>query len=168
MKTNNYLLPSLLAGFAVGVISFVPGIKNLSCCFLVPVAAFFAVYLYRRSTNTDYTEFKEAVIIGLLTGIISAFFSTGFEILSTFIARTNDFVKTLPQVEATLRNWDMGSFYENSFELLRRISREIRETGFSLLYSVFLLLTNLIVNPVFALLGAVTAKVFFNWRAEKK
>jgi Na+-driven multidrug efflux pump len=165
MKQNNFFLPSLIAGFSVGVLSFIPGFKNLGCCFLLPVAAFIAVYLYKKSSNTDFIEFKSALKIGLLTGIISALFSTAFEVVLTLLTRTNDFVETLPQAEIAFQEWELGGMFENTLELMRRMGREIRETGFSFLYTVFLLITNMIVNPVFAFLGAVTARAFFNRKA---
>jgi Na+-driven multidrug efflux pump len=165
MKQNNYFLPSLITGFGVGVLSFVPGIKNLGCCFLLPVAAFFAVYLYRKSTNTDFIEFKSAFVIGLLTGLIAAVFSTAFEIILTLITRTNDFVESLPQAEVALQNWELGGIFDNTFELMRRMGREIRETGFSFLYTVFLFISNIVINPIFAFLGAIVARAYFNRKA---
>jgi chromate transport protein ChrA len=165
---NKYFLPSLLAGFAVGVLSFVPGIKNLGCCLLIPAAAFFAVYLFRKSTNADFIEFKSAAIIGILTGVIAALFSTAFETLLTYIAKTNDFVESLPQAEVAISNLNLGLIFDNTFELMRRMSNEIRATGFSPLYVVFLFFSNMVINPLFAFLGAILARAFFNRKAERE
>jgi Na+-driven multidrug efflux pump len=167
MNYKNYFLPSLLGGFVAGVLFFVPGIRNLGCCFLLPAAGFFAIYLFKRSSNTNYIEFRDAVITGLLTGLIAAVFSTIFETLLTYLARTNDFVETLPQAEESLRDIGLGTLFDYTFDLMRAMAQEIRETGFSMMYTGFLFISNIIVNPIFSFLGAILARAFFNRQAEK-
>jgi hypothetical protein len=169
MKSNNYFLPSLLAAFAVSALTFIPGIKNAGCCcLLIPAAAVFALYLFRKASNPNYIEVRDAVSIGLLTGVLSALFSTGFELLFTYIYRTNDLVESLPQTEVIMRNWDIGDAFDFTFELLRRMSREIKETGFSFLYTVFMLMSNLVSFTIFAFIGALIGRSYFNRRTERE
>jgi hypothetical protein len=169
MKSNNYFLPSLLAGFAVSALTFIPGLKNAGCCcLLIPAASVFALFLFRKASNSGYIEVRDAVSIGLLTGVISALFSTGFDLLFTLIYHTNDLVESLPQTEVIMRNWDIGDVFDFTFELLRRMSREIKETGFSPLYSIFMLISNLVSYTVFAFIGALIGRSYFNRRMEKE
>jgi hypothetical protein len=168
MKLNNYFLPGLLAGFSAGVLSFIPVLKNTCCCLLVPLAAFFAVYLYRKSTRTEFLEFRDAAILGLLTGFFAAIFSTAFEVLITYVNHTNDFVQSLPQTEVAVKSWDLGPVFDNTFVIMRQMSREITETGFSLFYTIGILFSNLIVNTVFAFAGGLAARTYFNRRTRNQ
>ncbi len=166
MKQNNYFLPSLLAGFSAGVLSSVPGIKSLSCCLLIPIAAFFAIYLFRKATQSANILFSQAALTGILTGIFAAFFNTAFETLMALITHTNEFVETLPQTEIAIKELNLGPIFDATFEIMKQMSREIRETGFSFFFTIGILISNLIVYTVFAFIGAVVARLYFNKRSE--
>jgi hypothetical protein len=168
MKSRNYFLPALLAGFAASVLLSVPVLKNLSCCFLIPFASVFALWLYKNSSRTDYIEFKDAALTGLLTGIFMAIFSTTIEIFLTFISHTNDFVESLPQTEIALKNLEIGPILDNTFSIMKQMSKEIQENGFSLFYSIGIFFSNLFVDTLFAFLGAIAGRVYFNRRSAQE
>lgn len=167
MRPNNYFLPSLLAGFSAGVLSSVPGIKSFSCCLLVPLCAFFAVYLFRKSTGSGNISFGQSAGIGILTGVFAALFGTAIETIMTLITRTNEFVETLPQTEIAIKNLNLGPIFDNTFEIMKQMGKEIRTTGFSLFYTLGILFSNLIVYSVFAFLGAITARLYFKRQSER-
>jgi hypothetical protein len=168
MKLNNYFLPALVAGFAAGVASIVPVLSNLSCCIMIPLASFFAMYLYNRASGRYYIEFRHASAIGILTGITSAVFATFFLVLLSYINKTNDFVDNLPQTEIAIQELELGPIFQQSFELMKHMGKEIKETGFSLFFTIGMLFSNLIVNTVFGFLGAILARNFFNRRTRQE
>ena len=168
MKFNNYLLPGLLAGFSAGILSSIPGLKNICCCLVVPLGAFFAVYLFKKSTNSVNVQFRYAALMGLLTGVFAALFTTSFEVLFTLLTHTNDFVESLPQTEIAVKGWNLGPLFDNTFVLMKQMSKEITTYGFSLFYTLAILFSNLIVDTVFGFSGALAAKYYFNRRTVQK
>ena len=85
----------------------------------------------------------------------------------TAITRTNDFIETLPQSEQIIRDMNLGDLAEESLKLMKGVANEIKQTGFSVFYSVIILFSNLIIDIIFAILGAVIAKIFLNKKAER-
>ncbi len=52
-------LPTLVCGFGAAVLSTVPGIKNFSCCLLVPGAAAISILLDKKINQSN-----EKVLLG--------------------------------------------------------------------------------------------------------
>lgn len=155
MKDKN-ISPSVVLGFAVGVLLIIPGLKSFGCCLILPLGAAAAVYLNSRFEDfSNRIANKKAIGIGLATGFFAAVFNTTFDILITFLTRTNDIIEVLPQVELMLSGFSLGDVKEETMNMLRNMEREIRNTGFSFFYSFFLLVNNLIVNLIFGILGGL-------------
>ena len=51
--TYKKYLPTLVCGFGAAVLSTVPGIKNFSCCLLVPAAAAFSILLDKKINQSN-------------------------------------------------------------------------------------------------------------------
>ncbi len=159
------LLPSLAAGFAAAVLSTIPGIKNASCCLLIPAASVFSLFLYIKMNNiTEKIKTGEGIYFGFMTGIFGAVFTTLFEIMITFITRTNEFIELLPQTEAAMRDLNLGPLVDNSIELLRYMGKEIKTTGFSALYSIGIFFSNILMYSIFGMIGGMLGTLFFNKR----
>jgi hypothetical protein len=157
------LLPPLAAGFAASVLSTVPGLKNASCCLIIPLASVFALFLYSKMNNiTDKFRTGEAVYFGFMTGIFGALFTTLFEIIITYVTRSNEFVEILPQTEAALRELNLGAMLDTSLGLLRQMAKEIRATGFSAIYTIGMLFSNLLMYSIFGILGGLLGTVLIN------
>ncbi|MBK6915513.1 MAG: DUF4199 domain-containing protein [Ignavibacteriales bacterium] len=162
------ILPSFVCGFAAAVLTTIPGLKEFGCCFVIPLAGGFSLFLDLKINNSSLPiQVKKAIWFGFLTGIFAALFSTGFDILLTAISRTNDFVETLPQSEQIIQDMNLGDLAEESLNLMKGVANEIKQTGFSVFYSVIILFSNLIIDIIFAILGAVIAKIFLNKKAER-
>jgi hypothetical protein len=162
---NKFLLPALVCGFSTAVLTTIPGLESIACCLLIPVAAFIAVRLYKRS-NPELTKLKtgNGVLLGLFTGIVAALFASVFEILLTYITKTNDLVMGFPQAEQVIRDLNLGDEANESIQLLKRMVEEIRLKGFSLLYSVIITFTNLLTYSIFGMLGGVIGTAVINKR----
>lgn len=160
------ILPSLVCGFAAAVLTTIPGLKEFGCCFVIPLAGGFSLYLDLKLNNSFFPiQIKKAMWFGFLTGIFAAIFSTSFDVLITAITRTNDFVETLPQSRQIILDMNLGDLAEESLKLMKGVADEIKRSGFSLFYSVIILFSNLIVDTIFAILGAFIAKIFLNKKA---
>lgn len=155
MSLKKYL-PTLVAGFAAAVLATVPGIKNFSCCLLVPGAAVFAVLLDKKITNSsEKVSIGKGLGFGFLTGVVATIFITLFEMLLTYFARTNDFVQSLPQSEIVMRQWNLGPLLDDSLKLLKGIAKEIEKTGFSFLYLILIFFSNFLINSLFGMIGGL-------------
>ncbi len=167
MISKKYMSP-LVCGFSAAVLSIVPGFKAFACCLVVPLAAFFSLYLERRiNKNSDKIISRQAVTFGLLTGLFAALFATGFDILLTFVTHSNDFTSTLPQTEAMLRSYNLGPLLDESMHILKKMSVDIKTYGFSTLYAISMLMSNLITNCLFGLVGALVGMYYINKRSVK-
>ena len=153
MISNKYL-PVLVSGFGAAVLSTVPGIKNFSCCLIVPGAAAIAVLLDKKNTNTlGRVSMGKGILSGLLTGFVATFFITIFEILLTYFAKSNDFVESIPQSEMVIRQWNLGPIVNESLKMMKSVAKEITRTGFSFLYLIMILSSNFLVNSIFGMVG---------------
>ncbi len=159
------VLPSLVCGFGAAVLSTVPGIKSLGCCLIIPLAAVLALYLDIRINKSDLpVTFKTAAAFGVLTGIFAAFFATFFDVLITYIAHTNDFVDALPQTEAMIRQYKLGAILDQTMQLLKMMSEQIKNNGFSAMYTFGIFVSNMFINTIFGFLGGMIGMSFINKR----
>ena len=166
---NNKNLSALVCGFAAAVLSVIPGVASFSCCLVVPVASGFAVALYKKS-NAEMNKIQTGtgVMLGFLTGIFAAVLAGVFEIILTLITKSNDLVAALPQTEEMIKNMNLGPAADEALGLLRQMVNEIQSTGFSFIYSVIIVVTNLITYTIFGMLGGVVGTVIINRRNASK
>lgn len=166
MKFNKYL-PEVVCGFAAAVLSTVPGIKNFSCCLLVPGAAVFSIILDKKINQTnDRVTLGKGIGFGFLTGIIATVFITIFEMLLTYFAKTNDFVQSLPQSEMLMRQWNLGPIVDESLKLIKAMAKEIEKSGFSFLYLLMIFMSNFFTNSIFGMIGGLLGMRLANRKLE--
>jgi hypothetical protein len=165
----NKYLPALVCGFAAGVLNIVPVVKNFSCCLIIPTAAIFSLVLYQRA-NKDFTMLRASTstLFGLLTGIFAALFGTTFEIIIIFISKTSDINTAIPELEKLMKNLPASSIWDEIMNLMYKISDEITQKGFSLIYSISILFSNLIVNSIFGMIGGIVGMQILNNRMKPK
>ncbi len=157
-------LPSLVAGFGAGVLQVVPVIKSFSCLIILPLAAILALILYQKS-NKIITPIntKTAVVIGLMTGVFAALFGTFFEIVITFITKTNDLIYVVNDLYSFIDEFPVDEAVKSQvIALTESVVHSIQTTGFSFLYSFSVLVNNLIINPIFGMIGALIGLKFVN------
>ena len=164
MSSKTYL-PSLVTGFGAAVLTTVPGVREFGCCLIVPIGVLTALLLYKKSLNQDtIISVNTGLLIGFLTGLFAALFSTFFDVIITLFTRTNDFVETLPQTTEVLESFKFGEAAKQTIDLMNGMAQQITSTGFSLLYTMFILISNLIVDSVFGLLGGLLGRIIVNRR----
>lgn len=157
-------LPVLVTGFAAGVLHVVPLLKGLTCCLIVPVAAYFAVILEQKSKNlTGEFDLQKGAILGLLTGVVAAFFGSFFEIFVTFITKNNDIIASFNEIAQSVNSLPFSEdVKEEVLNMMKSVGDSIQETGFSPLYSISIFVNNLIVNPIFGLIGGLVGAKMLN------
>jgi len=167
MTSKKYIAP-LVCGFGAAVLSIVPGLRAFACCLIVPFAAFFSLSIDRKINKiSDRITSRQAVTFGLLTGLFAALFATSFDILLTFVTHSNDFTSALPQTEAMLRSYNLGPLLDESMHILKRMSTDIKNYGFSAIYTISMLMSNLITNCIFGLVGALVGMSYLNKKGNK-
>ncbi|HVO74128.1 MAG TPA: hypothetical protein VMT35_08900 [Ignavibacteriaceae bacterium] len=158
-------LPGLVCGFGAAVFITVPGIKNygFGCCLIIPLASILSLFLYKRTDNSVLKiEAVTAVGFGFVTGIIAAFFASFFDVLITFITRSNEFVTSLPYVESLFKSITSNPFIDYMFKIYKIMSAEITSTGFSAGYTLWVLAGNIIFFSIFGILGGLMGMLFVN------
>lgn len=168
MNFKKYL-PTLVAGFGAAVLSTVPGIKNFSCCLLVPGAAAISILLDKRITNNfEKTNLGKGLGFGLLTGMFATFFITIFEMLVTYFAKTNDFIESIPQSEMVIRQWDLGPLVDESLKMMKSVAKEIRKDGFSFTYLLMIFSSNFLINSIFGMIGGALGVSLANRKSKEE
>ena len=156
-------LPTLVCGFGAAVLSTVPGIKNFSCCLLVPGAAAISILLDKKITRSNENVLLgKALWFGFLTGLFATLFITGFEMLLTYFAKSNDFIQSIPQTELIMREWNLGPMVDESLKLIKSAAQEIEKNGFSVIYLFMILFSNLLINSIFGMIGGALGMSFIN------
>ena len=162
-------LPSIVTGFGAAVLSTIPGVKSLSCCLLVPAAAYLSLYLYNKSTGDNSPiQLNKALSYGLITGIVSALFITIFDLLITYLTHSNDLVSGLPQTEEIMSDFNIGPLMDESIKLIKQMAIDIKLTGFSALYAVMITLSNFLMLSIFGMLGGLLGMAVLNKRNRPK
>ncbi len=160
------ILPALVAGFAAGVLHVVPITKALTCCLVIPFAAYFAVVLEAKSLNHigDFS-IKRGAMLGVLTGIFAALFGSFFDIFITFITKNNDILNAFNDLTLMIDSFPVSQEVKTEVvNLLKVVTDSIRESGFSLLYSISIILNNFVVDIIFGLIGGLVGTKIFNSR----
>lgn len=157
------VFPSLVSGFGASVLTTIPILKSFACCLLVPGAAILSLYLDKKiNRNLDKIKIQKALYFGFLTGLFATFFITAFDLLITFITKSNDLIATLPQTEMLMRQWNISPMMDESIELIKQMAVDIETTGFSMLYSVMIFFSYFISNTIFGMLGGALGMAIFN------
>jgi hypothetical protein len=160
---NKDYLPAIVCGFGAAVLSTIPGFKNFACCLLVPAASIVALFLYKKTNRLDEKiAVNKAIILGLLTGIVAALFSTFFDLLITYITHTNEFIAGLPQTELILHDLNMGPIMDESLILIKEMAKDIEANGFSALYTIMIFVSNIITYTIFGILGGAIGVAILN------
>lgn len=162
-------LPTLVCGFGAAVLSTVPGIKNFSCCLIVPAAAAISILLDKKiNSSNEKVLVGKSLGFGFLTGLFATLFITTFEMLLTYFTKSNDFIQSLPQTEIVMRQWDLGPMVDESLKLIKSVSKDIQKNGFSIIYLLMILSSNLIINSIFGMIGGALGMSLVNRKSREE
>jgi hypothetical protein len=160
--------PTLVTGFALAVLSLIPGFKGIAFIFFFPAAIVLALYLSQKiAPPFSRIGLSDGIIFGLLTGICFGLFSTVFELLSTYFTKSHELIAMLPEMERLLAELNLSAAAKPTVELLHSFTEDITGYGFSPLFSVFIFFNNLFGNVVFGLLFGLLARLIHNSRVPR-
>lgn len=145
------LLPALVAGFSLAVLSVVPIIQLTTCCLLAPLAGFIGInlfYIQKKNEPNFKLQISDGIHIGILIGIISGFFSAIFQSLLIFVSKDNPVYDSIILLQQFTKDTSIP-------EIIWDISREIEEKRFSLMLTFMLFFNSSIVYSIFATFGAL-------------
>jgi len=157
---------ALICGAVIGAVSAVPGISLINCCCCAGVwlGGVLALYLYKQqlTEGMPQLESSDALMLGLMAGVIGAFTATIINvlILVTFGPVEAELVKSL--VGKLLdRLAEQGSITTDMVDMMKeQFEQSIRDSG--RLSNIFgSLFIALIVYPIFTILGALLGFAIF-------
>lgn len=147
-------------------ISVMPVISllNLFCCAGIVIGGLTGVfYLDNKAKSVNYfISFKDAGIVGALSGILSAVIISIITLAITIISRENPIdvgIKTFEEFGLQLPNEVLNQ--------LQKFSEEYNKYGFSPAIALINLLGNLIIYPLFGFLGGILAMSIINKKRQK-
>jgi hypothetical protein len=154
------LRTTLLGGLIIGAITGTPVISILNmccCCGGVMLCGMMSLYLYRQEFKEDVQllESSDALIVGIMTGLAGAFIGTILAVLINFILGPID-----KQIMIKLLSWaeSQGSLPPDTLikadEMMQTFQKSIEE-GIKLRDILGNLLFNLIIYPIFSMLGGL-------------
>lgn len=161
------IFPSLVSGFGAAVLITIPLLKGFACCLLVPGAVIIALFLDRKiNHNLEKIKIQKALFFGFMTGLFATFFITSFDLLLTFLTKSNDLLRNIDETESLMREWNFGPMLDESIKMINHMALEIETTGFSLLYAVMIFFTYFISNSIFGMLGGALGMAVLNKKTD--
>lgn len=164
-------LPSLVTGFAAGVLQIVPLVKSFACCLIVPAAAGLAVFLDQKSkgNNSEEIPVSRGVVLGIFAGLFAAFFATFFEVFITMITHNNEILTVYPELQKFISSFPLDdASKQQALDIFQTVVQDIKTTGFSFFYTLSIAISNLFVNIIFGLIGGVVGANVFNSRIRRQ
>lgn len=152
----NKLRIALIAGGAIAFVSAVPGLNliNCCCCAGIILGGFLAAYLHRQEYQPEMPpmESSDALIVGLTAGLVSAFGTTVLNLL--FMALFGDAAGEIARslIERLIENIDLPP---DAAEQLRQQMEDTMAESTTFFGVMQELLFNLLVHPLFAMLGGL-------------
>jgi hypothetical protein len=145
------MLPALLGGLFIGVLSSLPYIKggNVCCCLWVLSGGALAAWLMQQNTPRPITV-GEGAVVGLLSGLVGTFVWLTLAVLGMLIFATTPF--------------DMADFQRAMTEGGRDVPPEAREALENLSPAVMLVVGGVIwsvVSMLFATIGGLIGALLF-------
>lgn len=164
-KPNKFRI-ALISGAVIGVVAAIPGLSLINCCCCAGVwlGGVLAMYLYKQQFTEGMPplESSDALMLGLMAGVIGAFVTTCINVLIfvTFGPVEAELVRSI--IGKVLdRMAEQGSVPSDMVETLKgQFEQSVKEAG--RMSSIFGgLFITLIVYPIFAILGALLGYAIF-------
>lgn len=161
MKTVNKISPVIFGSLTMTFIAIFPllNLINIFCCAGIVAGGFVGVFTYWRQLKPLglSLETKDGGMIGILSGILSAVFVTGFGLLISLFSESNPILDVL-------NTFDELGFQTppEMLQYLEKFSNEFNEHGFSPTITIISFISNMILYPLFGSIGALLAVNYFN------
>jgi hypothetical protein len=157
----NRLLPVIWGFLVMTLISIMPLINfiNLFFCagiILGGLAGVFSFNKQLKAVNLSLT-FKDAVLIGILSGVLSGVAVSGYNVITLMYSSVN------PVTESLKMLGDFGTNLPPEVnKQLDNLAHEFDKYGYSPTLAIFTFLSNLIIYPLFGAIGALLAATIIN------
>lgn len=167
MDKPNKITPILFGSAVMTLIAVLPvlNLLNLICCAGIVAGGFVGVYTYWKqlqNTGTLLTT-KDGGMIGILCGILSSVFVTGFGLLISLFSDSNPMLDVMKSID------DMGfQMPPEMNQYMEKFSKEFSEYGFSPTITIFSFICNLILYPLFGSIGAILGVSILNKKSIPK
>jgi len=157
----NRLLPVIWGFLVMTLISVTPLINfiNLFFCagiILGGVAGVFSFNKQLTALNLSLS-FKDAVLIGILSGVLSSIAVSGFNVLTLMYSQANPISESLKM---------LGDYGKNLppevNKQIDNLSREFDKYGYSPTLAIFTFISNMLIYPLFGAVGALLAATIIN------
>lgn len=161
MNSPNRITPIIYGTAVMTLIAVFPVLNliNVFCCAGIILGGYAGVYTYwKQLQNTGQAlTTKDGGMIGILCGILSAVFVTGFGLLLSLFSETN------PMLEIMKTFDDIGfQMPPEMSQYLDKFSNEYNEHGFSPTITLFSFISNIILYPLFGSIGAILGVSYLN------
>ena len=164
-RQPNRMIPIIYGTFVMTSISVLPLINfiNLFFCSGIILGGITGVYVYNRQLTGTQLKLnsKDGVIIGILCGILSGILVSSFNFLFMLISKHNPIDEAL----TLLKDF---SIPPEVMVQMNKFSDEFNRFGFSPTISVISLFSNLIIYPLFGMIGAILGVTIINKKNQKK
>lgn len=162
-NSPNKLTPVILSASIMVVLSSVPllNLVNTFCCMGIILGGFIGVTYYSKqmiSNNLLLTQ-KDSILIGLLSGIISAVINTGVTLVISLFSKTNPIAEVMDMMS------QMGKeMPPEAMQIMEKLSQEFTKFGFSPTLIIITFVMNIILYPLFGMLGSFIAYQIYKKR----
>ncbi|MDZ4712253.1 MAG: hypothetical protein SGI89_07985 [bacterium] len=167
MNPPNKITPVIAGTAVMTLLAIIPVLSliNIFCCAGIIAGGFVGVYTYWKQLQASgkILTSKDGGMIGILCGILSAVFVTGFGVLISLYSDSNPILEI------------MKGFDEMGFQVppeitkyIDKFSNEFTEHGFSPTITIFSFISNLILYPLFGSIGAILGVSILNKKSIPK
>lgn len=159
----NKLLPVLFGAFVITFISVFPLLNfiNVICCAGIMIGGYAGVHMYNKECikcNQQLTN-KDSMFIGILAGVFSAVLVSIFSMVTTMFSDINP----MQEINNMMHQFGFPSTPETD-QILYSLSDEFDKHGFSPTLAIITFVINIIVYPLFAMIGALISFSVINKR----
>jgi len=163
-KQPNRIIPIIYGTFVMTSISILPYINfiNLFFCSGIILGGLAGVLIYNKQLAGSQSKLtsKDGVMIGILCGILSGILVSSFNFIFMLLSKHNPIDETL----SLLKDFSLP---QEVMVQMNKFSDEFNRFGFSPTISIVSLFSNLIIYPLFGMLGAVLGVTIINKKNEK-
>ncbi len=160
LEKPNKWRPALIGGLVIGAVSGIPLISLVNCCCCAGIlgGGVLAFYLYRQehTEGMEPLESSDALIIGIMAGVIGAFVQAAIHaLIMLFFAGAQEqlmrgiFEKLVDRMERS------GSFPSDALDQMRDSIENSMKESRSIGGFMVNLFVSVIVYPIFAMLGGL-------------
>ncbi len=165
-ESPNKLKPVLFGTLLITFISTMPflNILNIFFCGGVIFGGYMASLSYYKKCVSNGVEVstKDSVMIGILSGFLSAIIVSVVSLLVTMFSGVNPAVEAQEIMNSVFK--DVPPEVQSE---MNKISEDYTKFGFSRLVAVFTLIANLITFPIFSGFGGILSNVIMRRRNKK-